>query len=345
MSCFLSVIIPVYNGEKYLKQTIMSVLNQPYKSIEIICVNDGSKDNSLEILNSIRNLEDRVKVISQNNQGVATARNNGIKHANGKYLAFLDQDDLWCTNVINEDLISEINNVYPDLISFGYYESNQNVTRLRIKNRENKFVTDAKNYAYENYRHHSSYFYKRDFILEKDIYVDEFRNEDERFRMQCIYLASTMLYIKKCLFIYRNNQYSVTHTNLSKECEVYVSCLSGYEYLMNKNKSLDINDYCRGFLVHTTLEFFKHSVFLLSKNDSFSYYLDKFNILYHLENIHLYGIDKKEWKLFFSNKEKFIFVNKFKKTIIKFLRYLIRNKYIYKIYEKKKYPIVYRGEF
>lgn len=88
----VSVIIPDYNGEKYIAEAIESALGQTYRNFEIIVVNDGSADNSYE---KIKPYLPSVKYIFQENQGVAAARNTGIKHSSGELIAFLDQDDLW----------------------------------------------------------------------------------------------------------------------------------------------------------------------------------------------------------------------------------------------------------
>ena len=88
----VSVVIPVYNGERFLRESLESVFAQTYQDYEIVCVDDGSKDASLAILNEYR---DRIKVVQQANTGQAGARNAGAKTGIGKYLAFLDQDDRW----------------------------------------------------------------------------------------------------------------------------------------------------------------------------------------------------------------------------------------------------------
>ena len=87
----VSVIIPVFNVEKYIKECIDSVINQTLTDIEIICVDDGSTDNSLNLLKQYS--DTRIKIISQENKGLAAARNEGVKHATGEYIAFLDSDD------------------------------------------------------------------------------------------------------------------------------------------------------------------------------------------------------------------------------------------------------------
>lgn len=89
----ISVIIPVYGVEKYIAQTIESVLAQTYSNWELILVDDGSPDNSVEICQQFT--DKRIKIIHQANRGLAGARNTGIRHAKGEYLAFLDGDDLW----------------------------------------------------------------------------------------------------------------------------------------------------------------------------------------------------------------------------------------------------------
>lgn len=89
----VSIIIPMYNAEKSVKRCLESALSQTYKNIELICVNDGSEDNTARIVDSISRLDSRVLLISKENGGVSSARNLGIKRATGYYIQFLDVDD------------------------------------------------------------------------------------------------------------------------------------------------------------------------------------------------------------------------------------------------------------
>lgn len=89
----ISVIVPIYNVEKYINKCVDSIINQTYKNIEIILVNDGSTDNCYNICNEYEKKDNRIKVIHQENSGLSEARNAGIKIANGEYLAFIDGDD------------------------------------------------------------------------------------------------------------------------------------------------------------------------------------------------------------------------------------------------------------
>ncbi len=108
----VSVVIPVYNGEKFIESCIDSVLNQTYKNIEIIVINDGSTDKSLEIINDKYT---QISVYNQKNGDVAKARNAGIALAQGDYIALLDQDDYWMENKIELQVKAIIENNFPDV--------------------------------------------------------------------------------------------------------------------------------------------------------------------------------------------------------------------------------------
>lgn len=103
----ISVIVPVYNVEKYLRKCIDSILCQTYKNFEIILIDDGSSDNSGKICDEYLNRDERISVFHKKNQGLSEARNTGIKKAKGKYLTFVDSDDF-----INEEYIL---NLYDNL--------------------------------------------------------------------------------------------------------------------------------------------------------------------------------------------------------------------------------------
>ena len=114
----ISVIIPVYNTAKYLKKCLDSVINQTINDFEIICVNDGSTDGSLEILNEYEQKDSRIKVISQENKGLAAARNTGLKYVTAPYVYFLDSDD-YIESTLFEYAINIFNNFEIDYFCFG----------------------------------------------------------------------------------------------------------------------------------------------------------------------------------------------------------------------------------
>lgn len=107
MKPLISVIVPVYNCEKYLEKCVCSIINQKYDNIEIILVNDGSSDSSGSICNHLKNRYSNVKVFHQNNMGQASARNVGIIHACGEYIGFVDSDD-WISDEMYEILYDKL---------------------------------------------------------------------------------------------------------------------------------------------------------------------------------------------------------------------------------------------
>ena len=103
----VSVIVPVYNSEKYLKRCLDSIIAQTYNNLEIIIVNDGSTDNSTDIIREYKKKDNRIKEINQKNQGCVIARLNGIKESTGQYCMFVDSDD-WIELITIENLVQRI---------------------------------------------------------------------------------------------------------------------------------------------------------------------------------------------------------------------------------------------
>ena len=138
----VSIIVPIYNAENSIELTIDSILNQNYKDFELILINDGSKDNSGLICNRFAAVDKRIKVIHQNNSGAAFARNIGIKIAKGKYIAFVDADD-----ILKEDWLSTM--IEPmmdhntDLICTWYkkiFKKNKKIVKSIIIKPEKKYL-------------------------------------------------------------------------------------------------------------------------------------------------------------------------------------------------------------
>ena len=140
----VSVIIPVYNVEKYIGECLDSVINQTLKEIEIICVDDGSTDNSLNILKEYAKKDKRLIIISRENKGVGYSRNQGIEIARGEYIAFMDPDDYYPSVNVLQDLYNgaikhKVNICGGSLILFD------EVKGVEIKKTDcnNKFSKDA----------------------------------------------------------------------------------------------------------------------------------------------------------------------------------------------------------
>lgn len=140
----ISIIIPVFNGEKFLKRCLESIINQSFYNIEIIIVNDGSTDRTLEICKKISEKDRRFKIINQENAGVSTARNVGLDIASGKYIYFVDADDFVTTDGIYK-IFNKAESENLDLVIAGYITNHyeKNIIKLPIycENNENFIYT------------------------------------------------------------------------------------------------------------------------------------------------------------------------------------------------------------
>lgn len=142
-SKLISIIIPIYKVEKYLDRCVQSVVNQTYKNLEIILVNDGSPDNCPQICDEWASKDNRIKVIHKSNGGVSSARNEGLKNVTGEYVVFIDADDYVSKDFL-QNLISVANNEQVDIVISGFtivddkgnkkLVSKQEVTELSIDN-------------------------------------------------------------------------------------------------------------------------------------------------------------------------------------------------------------------
>ncbi|MDT2817396.1 glycosyltransferase family 2 protein [Vagococcus lutrae] len=117
----VTIIMPVYNSEKYLEKSLSSVLNQTYQDFELIVINDGSSDGSLSIIQSFKKIDKRIKLYDlDRNRGISFARNIGIKNSKGKYIAFIDSDDKWKPNKLQ----TQIEFMKKNNIKFSYTNLN-----------------------------------------------------------------------------------------------------------------------------------------------------------------------------------------------------------------------------
>src|SRR5699024_7536935 len=139
----VSVIVPVYNSEKYLTQCIESLIEQTYDNIEIIIVNDGSTDNSGMICKDFEERDNRVKVFNIPNSGVSTARNIGIEKSKGDYITFVDSDD-WVDRNMIEFAVEKITVDNSDIVMWSYLKAfkNEELKLPLVSNKDMEFSSD-----------------------------------------------------------------------------------------------------------------------------------------------------------------------------------------------------------
>lgn len=216
----IHVIIPVYNGEKYIMQAVDSVLKIQGIEIDIILVNDGSSDNSLDILRKLEREYINIHVISQENAGVSAARNRGIEYVldnnpinSEDYIGFLDADDIWLDTISNvEDCAWE-----NDIIEFSSLQSNGRINRFKVLyQHENKICKLAgENMEWLSNGHFGAALYKMKLIREYKLRfpVNVKRNEDVIFFRMATFSAKSIYFSSLFMYIYRNNILSVTHNS------------------------------------------------------------------------------------------------------------------------------------
>jgi len=227
----VSIIIPVYNVEKYLEDCLKSVINQSLKDIEIICVNDGSTDRSFDILNKYAVMDNRITVINNSkNYGLSYSRNQGIQYSHGEYIYFLDSDDM-----ITQEAMEELYNiskqdaldaVFFDAMlifeteelkkKFAGYNGERNKEYSGIFVGQDLFVHFIQNRDWMSIVQRQ--FWRREYLLNNDLnFYEGILHEDELFSFKALLKANRVCCIKKKYFIRRLRENSIMTTTLSKK--------------------------------------------------------------------------------------------------------------------------------
>lgn len=243
----VSIIIPIYNPGNLLENCLNSIKNQTIEDIEIICVDDGSNDGSLNILKEYGKYDSRFKVIHQENLGAGTARNNGIKHACGEYILFVDSDDFIEKNTC-EILYGTAEKFGSDLILFDavrHRESEKNLNLIYFsKNNSVDFNNFSFNYNFVKDKVFDGYygviwnkFYKSSFIKENNIIFPKHKiYNDVEFHIKSLILANKIAYLPKILYHYnRIGQNSIQTSFISTPTAfVFFDVLDGIINFLNE---------------------------------------------------------------------------------------------------------------
>ncbi|MCR4881648.1 MAG: glycosyltransferase [bacterium] len=230
----LSIIIPVYNHEEYLEQCLNSLLAQTYKNLEIVCIDDGSSDNSLNILERYKTLDGRITVISQQNRGQYAARNIGVSHSTGDWITFVDCDDWVDVNCYEEFHKALENNDFEIFMfngtSFTKNENNSNDVSLQdfffIENwnkKDGELCTfkDCKN-PFEGNLSVYNKIYKREFLEKYNLKFEKSSFlEDELYWIEAFCAAKSIYLCDKRFYFYRQHKNSTMHTLKEKVFDVF----------------------------------------------------------------------------------------------------------------------------
>ena len=234
MERLVSVIIPAYNAEKYIRSCVESVINQDYKNIEVIVVNDGSIDKTEDVVKSMAEDDSRIVLINQQNKGASAARNNGLQSCKGEYVFFLDSDD-W----IEEECIGTLLDIAiqkdAEIVFFDYYKN--------YEDRQVKHHIYDKSFMYETNGSENNYLwdmrtitpwgklYKRESI--GDVLFDEGMRivEDVDFNFRIYSHVNRAYYLSECLLHYRILPKSAAHgydPNIKEKFKYSISKIASY---------------------------------------------------------------------------------------------------------------------
>lgn len=255
----ISIIIPVYDTMKYLEKCINSILKQNFQDIEIICVNDCSKDDSLKILENYKNNDDRIIIVNNKiNVGLSQSRNNGIKVASGDYIMFLDSDDYIADGTLM-DLYYKINNKNLDILFFGYNEHFIEKKYIRSVSRMEyyphifsgeEFFCDSQKKNKESVTSWSA-IYKRKFLIDNKLkFTKGLLHEDILFYIESLMKATKVSSVEKCYYEYIRRQNSITLSNDNIQEKIWslskiVNIINGYRNIMSKDCEYYINNYLK----------------------------------------------------------------------------------------------------
>lgn len=213
----ISILVPIYNVEKYLKECLDSIINQTFDDIEIICINDGSKDNCPQIINEYVKKDDRIVAIHKGNCGYGSAMNVGLAHATGEYVAIVEPDD-YIESTMYEDLYKIAKAYDSDIVKSCFYDNLQCKQESKIKKVHWKdFIPEdrsftIKEYPYFLYYHPSiwSCIYKREFLIKHSLKFVEAPGAgwtDNPFQVQTMCLAERINYTSKAYYYWRRLNY------------------------------------------------------------------------------------------------------------------------------------------
>jgi len=241
----ISVIIPVYNVEKYLPECLDSIIKQTFKDIEIICIDDGSTDGSLNILNEYASKDARFIILNQGNQGVSAARNNGLDIATGKYVAFIDSDDYLISNDYFENLYNACEKYNADISVASIIRGNEKKSEYILKIEKEEVATDYVEKlnlcALPDLNHVWNKLYKRKSLINSGVKFPEgMIYEDVCVTHKYLYYMTKLVSVPDIVYFYRKLNGSLITVNSTKtKCDFKKAEASMFKFFLDKN--IDIN--------------------------------------------------------------------------------------------------------
>ena len=239
----VSVVLPIYNVEKYLKKSVQSVQNQTYRNLEIILVDDGSKDSSGRICDELSKEDSRIQVVHKNNGGLASARNSGYEVATGEYVMYIDSDDCVKEDTVKK-CVDAIERDKSDVVIFGYEKVSEDGNILEVCSWDNKIYShnEMTEHLYRaicemSFGYAWNKLYRKS-ILDKSGVLGDAKvidREDLIYNMELLKYWNKITYIDYVGYEYLQRSTSLLHnSNLAR--------LNGVEYFVERVYDIDVGE-------------------------------------------------------------------------------------------------------
>lgn len=346
------VIVPVYKAEKYIAQTLDSVFAQPYKNIRIVCVDDGSPDDSIRILREYESQYPNVYILQQENAGVSAARNTGIEYVlthcdQQDCLCFLDSDDLWAKDSVTEQTVADFKGM--DCVGFSSVRSTHDLSRAASVSRITAAVWLGGQSSLWCHKGHpmGAVFYSCELIRQYHIrFIHGLKYaEDGLFKFACMFLADKIRLVDQVLYLYRMNAESAMHSR-NYGTDYMPEIIRGYmqtgtflrQYESATRGSADFCQILAGvYAIEMVAEHYQN---FRSRASLEKYLMDNPDIAClidlldpdDLSDNHRYLYD-----MYVSSPQKFRMYNYFKGIKLRGRNLIMRNKFLLKIGEKRRF--------
>ena len=252
----VSVIVPVYNVEKYIDECLASIINQTLKDIEIIIINDGSTDTSFEICTRYAEFDNRIELVNQENKGLGPARNRGLSLARGEYLSFIDSDD-YIEESFLEDLYNQAVDSGADVVVGVYclyYESSKKILyrtnrvgAIKIKLDDCQIENFLREYwcncTYASYAYDK--IYKRNYVKQNNVLFGNNQKifaEDRWFQLQILRGFPTILFSESAYYVYRQRATSLMNAPKKKILKRSMTMCKDYLDLIRQDKKYETEE-------------------------------------------------------------------------------------------------------
>lgn len=245
----VSIIIPVYNAEQTIERCLTSIRNQTYRNFEVLMINDGSKDHSMQVLNKFANSDKRFHVINKHNTGVSDTRNTGIAAASGEYLQFVDADD-WLVKDATETLVKTMQADNCDLVITDFYRivghkiyAKGHIPEENILTRKEFAEYMMKAPANFYYGVMWNKFYRKSIVIDNNIKCSRDLNwcEDFLFNLEYLQYVKNVNVIRKPIYYYVKTKGSLVSTQINLRQTIRTKRIL-FDYYKDLYKSMDLYD-------------------------------------------------------------------------------------------------------